>query len=86
MISNSADHSSEMLLNAFVRFYEKDSVDLKVSVEKLLGDRYSEHILLISRFQLNELTRFISTINHKLIMWKYLSIWSTWKEQTVHFI
>ena len=74
MISNSADHSTEMLLNAFVRFYEKDSVDPRVNIGNLSGDHCGKHILLISGFQLNELTRFISIINHKLIMWKYLLI------------
>ena len=74
MLSNFADHSIEMLLNAFVRFYEKDLVNPRVSVENPSGDHCGDHILLISEFQLNELTRFINTINHKLIMWKYLSI------------
>ena len=68
MISNSANHSTEMLLNAFVRFYEKNSVDPRVSLGNLSGDHCGEYIVLISGFQLNELTRFISTVNHKLIM------------------
>ena len=53
MISNSADHSTKMLLNAFVRFYEKDSVDPRVSVENLSDDYCGKYILLISGFQLN---------------------------------
>ena len=79
------------MLNAFVSFNEKYSVDRRVSVGNLSGDHCGEHILIyicisIERISTLLYTRFRSTVKFVMISTSVHLTWTTEMGEIMKFL